>query len=85
MNVDSTKLKDDKLLEAFQKDLSDILGDVWSNTMSIDDRYNLFLSQIKAKAKHHFACDKNTNRKRKEWLTTDILKLPDEKSSAFVN
>ena len=61
MNIDSTKLKDDKLLEAFQKDLSGILDDIWSNTMSIDDRYNLFLSQIKEKAKHHFAYDKNTN------------------------
>ena len=38
MNVDSTKLKDDKLLEPFQKDLSDILDDVWSDTISIGDR-----------------------------------------------
>ena len=66
MNVDSTKLKDDKLLEAFQKDVSDILDDVWSNTMSIDDRYNLFLPQIKENTKHNFACNENTNRKRKE-------------------
>ena len=84
MNVGSTMLKDDKLLEAFQKVLSDIFDDARSNTMNIDGRYNLFLSQIKEKAKRHFAHDKNTNRKRKEWLTTDILKALDEKSRALL-
>ena len=44
MNVDSIKLKDDKLLEAFQKDLSNIPDDARSTTMSIDDKYNLLLS-----------------------------------------
>jgi hypothetical protein len=84
MNVDSTKLKDDKLLEAFQKDLYDILDDAKDDTISIDKRYEQFLSKIKEKAKYHFPVDKNTNRKRKEWLTTDILKVLDQKSIAFV-
>ena len=49
MNVDSTKLKDDKLLETFQKDLSDIIYEATDDTISIDKRYELFLSQIKEK------------------------------------
>ena len=84
INVDSAKLKDDKLLEAFQKDLHDIFDNAKDDTISIDQRYELFLSQIKEKAKYHFPVDKNTNRKRKEWLTSDILKVIDQKSIAFV-
>jgi hypothetical protein len=42
------------------------------------------LSQIKEKAKYHFSVDKNKNRKRNEWLTSDILKVIDQKSIAFV-
>jgi hypothetical protein len=84
MKVDSTKLKDDKLLEAFQKDLCDIINDAKDDTISIDKRYELFVSQIKEKAKYHFPIDKSRNRKRKEWLTTDILNVLDEKSRAFI-
>jgi exonuclease III len=84
INVDSAKLKDDNLLEAFQKDLHDMFDDAKDDTISIDQRYELFLSQIKEKAKYHFSVDKNKNRKRKEWLTSDILKVIDQKSIAFV-
>ena len=84
IHVDSTKLKDDKLLEAFQKDLHDTLNDAKDDTTSIDEKYDMFLSQIKEKAKQHFPVDKNSNRKRKEWLTDDILKVIDQKSKAFV-
>ncbi|CAF1437436.1 unnamed protein product [Adineta ricciae] len=85
INVDSTKLKDDQLLEAFQKDLQSILADkAKDDGISIDQRYEQFLSQIQEKAKYHFPVDKNTNRKRKEWLTNEILEVIDQKSIAFV-
>ena len=84
INVDSAKLKDDKLLEAFQKDLHDIFDNAKDDTISIDQRYELFLSQIKERAKYHFYVDKSTNRKRKEWLTSDILKVIDQKAIAYV-
>ncbi|CAF1490558.1 unnamed protein product [Rotaria magnacalcarata] len=84
MNVDSTKLKDDKLLEAFQKDFRDIVDDAKDDTISIDEKYKLFLSNLKDKARQYFPVDKNTNRKRKEWLTTGILKIVDKKSQAVV-
>ncbi|CAF4230155.1 unnamed protein product [Rotaria magnacalcarata] len=84
MNVDSTKLKDDKLLEAFQKDLRDTIDATSDDTINIDERYQLFLSQLKEKAEQHFPVDKNSNRKRKEWLTTDILKIVDQKAQAFI-
>ena len=84
INVDSAKLKDDKLLEAFQKDLREIFDNTTDDTISIDQRYEIFLSQIKQRAKYHFHDDKSTNRKRKEWLTSDILKVIDQKSIAYV-
>ena len=84
INVDSAKLKDDKLLEAFQKDLHDIFDKAKDDKINIDQRYELFLSQIKERVKHQFYVDKSTNRKRKEWLTSDILKVIDQKAIAYV-
>ena len=84
INVDSTKLKDDKLLEAFQKDLQNTFENTKDDTISIDQKYELFLSQLKEKAKYHFPTDKNMNRKRKEWLTNDIMQAIDQKSIAFI-
>ncbi len=52
MNTDSTKLKDDKLLVVFQKDLQDIVNTAKDDTISIDKRCEPFLSQIKEKAKY---------------------------------
>ena len=43
VNVDSTKLKDDKRLQAFPKDLYDIIDDAMDNTIAVHDRYELFL------------------------------------------
>ena len=83
-NVDSTKLKDDKLQSAFRKDLQDILNATDESPVGLDEKYDLFVSNIKQTAKHHFAIDKNSNRKRKEWLTDDILKVIDEKAEAFI-
>lgn len=61
INADSAKLKHEKLLDAFQKDLHDIFDNTKDDTINIDQRCELFLSQIKEKAKHNFLVDKNTN------------------------
>ena len=61
INVDSTKLKDDKLLEAFQKDLQNTFENTKDDTISIDQKYERFLSQLKEKAKYHFPTDKTMN------------------------
>ena len=68
----------------FQKDLHDILNTAKDDTSSIDKRYEQFLSQIKEKAKYHFPVVKNSNKKRKEWFTNDIVKVLDQKSRTFV-
>ena len=43
VNVDSTKLKDDKRLQPFPKDLYGIIDDAMDNTIAIHVRYELFL------------------------------------------
>ncbi|CAF2129927.1 unnamed protein product [Rotaria magnacalcarata] len=62
ISMDAVKLKDEKLVEAFQKDLREMVDD----------------------AEEHFIPDKKFNRKRKEWLTDEILKIIDKKAMAFV-
>ncbi|CAF4610077.1 unnamed protein product [Rotaria socialis] len=57
---------------------------VMTQSTLMRDTYQLFLSQLKEKAEQHFPVDKNSNRKRKKWLTTDILKIVDEKAQAFI-
>jgi hypothetical protein len=85
VKYDITKLKNEKSLEMFQKDLQENRADLTERTLSIDEKYSLFLSYLKGNAEKHFKLDKNTNRKRKEWLTDDILQIIDRKSLAFVN
>ena len=79
------KLKKEKALEAFQKDLSETINGANDDSINIDEKYALFVKHIKENAKKHFQVDKNKNRKRKGWLTDDILKIADQKSVAFVN
>ncbi len=52
-------------LEAFPKDHCHIIDDAKNDTDRFHKRYELFLSQIKEKAKHHFPVDKNTKSKKK--------------------
>jgi len=65
IHIDSTKLKDGKLLEAFPKDLCEIIDDAKNGISTFHKRYELFLSQIKEKAKHHAPVFKNTKSKKK--------------------
>ncbi|CAF1454133.1 unnamed protein product [Rotaria sp. Silwood1] len=78
--------------DKFYNDLQDTLKDVSANDMIIImGDLNAWVGQDQQKqqqqhetAKHHFPIGKNTNRKRKEWLTNDILKVLDQKSKAFI-
>ncbi|CAF1538999.1 unnamed protein product [Rotaria magnacalcarata] len=83
-SIDAVKLKDEKVVEAFQKDLRERVDDANVDTISIDEKYELFVSHLKEKAEEHFILDKKVNREKKEWLTDEILKIIDKKSMAFV-
>ncbi|CAF3235386.1 unnamed protein product [Rotaria sp. Silwood2] len=85
VKYDITKFKDDIALESFQCDLCGTISDASDDTISIDEKYSLFVEHLKVNAEKHFKLDKNTNRKRKEWLTDKILQILDQKSLAFLN
>ena len=59
LKMDTSKLKDQQLIGAFQKDLSGTTEEVKDVTISIDKRYELFTTQTNEKAKSHFSIDKN--------------------------
>ncbi|CAF1316375.1 unnamed protein product [Adineta steineri] len=71
---DSARFKDDKRLELFQDDLSGTLSEASNETISIDEKYSLFVEHLKVRAEKHFELDNNT-KKRKEWLTDEILQI----------
>ncbi|CAF5075163.1 unnamed protein product [Rotaria magnacalcarata] len=67
-SIDAVKLKDEKLVEAFQKGLRERVDDANVDTISIDEKYELFVSHLKEKAEEHFILDKKVNRKKKNGL-----------------
>ncbi|CAF2249578.1 unnamed protein product [Rotaria magnacalcarata] len=64
-SIDAVKLKDEKLVEAFQKGLRERVDDANVDTISIDEKYEMFVSHLKEKAREHFILDKKVNRKKR--------------------
>ncbi|CAF0787582.1 unnamed protein product [Rotaria sp. Silwood1] len=82
---DPIKMKNDNALKQFQKDLIPTLSDATDETISIDEKYDRFVEHMKTNAEKTFKIDKNKIRKRKEWLTDEILEIVEKKATAFVN
>ncbi|CAF2093080.1 unnamed protein product [Rotaria magnacalcarata] len=82
---DPIKMKNDNALKQFQKDLIPTLSDATDKTISIDEKYDRFVEHMKTNAEKILKIDKNRNRKRKEWLTDEILEIVEKKATAFVN
>ncbi|CAF4919165.1 unnamed protein product, partial [Rotaria socialis] len=59
-SIDAVKLKDEKLVEAFQKGLRERVDDANVDTISIDEKYEMFVSHLKEKARGHFILDKKS-------------------------
>ncbi|CAF4045409.1 unnamed protein product, partial [Rotaria magnacalcarata] len=59
-SIDAVKLKDEKLVEAFQKGLRERVDDANVDTISIDEKYEMFVSHLKEKAREHFILDKKS-------------------------
>ena len=64
-SIDAVKLKDEKLVEEFQKDLREMVDDANVDTITIEEKYELFVSHLKEKAEEHFILDKKVNRKKR--------------------
>ncbi|CAF0883692.1 unnamed protein product [Rotaria sordida] len=81
----STNMKNVNALKQFQNDLIPTLSDATDKSISIDEKYDRFVEHMKTNAEKIFRIDKNKIRKRKEWLTDEILEIVEKKSTAFVN
>ncbi|CAF1529412.1 unnamed protein product, partial [Didymodactylos carnosus] len=82
---DPTKMKDNNALKQFQLDINSTLGEILGQSISAEEKYLSFVEFLKENAEKHFKLDKNFNKKRKEWLTDEILQLVDKKALAFVD
>ena len=69
------KLADAAVLERFHKEMETILTGNKDDEDSIDVRYAKFVAHIKDTAKDHFHPDQNARKKRKEWLTNEMLNV----------
>ncbi|CAF4329403.1 unnamed protein product [Rotaria sp. Silwood2] len=84
LQLDRSKLQDDNIIENFQTDLKKSFEDVKSDGVNINVKYFTFVQHIKEAAETYFKFDNSDNSKRKEWLTDDILRAVEKKSSAYL-
>jgi len=82
--MDINKMKDDDLKRDFQEQLSNKLEAIAAQKKPINEKYDEFTENIKTLSGAVFNDKQNTSKKRKEWLTDEILNLVDEKAAAFV-
>ena len=85
LKYNSTKFKNEQAVKAFQNDLCEILNDAYNNSISLDAKYSAFMEHLKEHVEKHLKLDKGSKKKRKEWLTDEILQIVDQKSLAFIN
>ena len=81
--IDRKKLKDEQLQLAFQAELSRRPSQTESSTDNIDHKYNVFVNYVPQTSTTLFQQDTNT-KKRKEWLTDEIMDIVNKKSKAFL-
>lgn len=81
---DPAKMKEADTVRRFQSDIRSTLDAYANNSISAAEKYSQFVVCLKDNAEKHFKTDSNTSKKRKEWLTDEILKIVDKKSLVFV-
>jgi exonuclease III len=83
--LDHSKLKDDRILENFQKDVARKFEDDKDRDLNINEKYDTFVHALKKAANQHLNLDKKNIRKKKEWMTNEILEAVDKKSSVYLD
>ncbi len=83
LHLDRLKLQDDNIVKHCRNDIEQIFEDGKNDDVNINEKYSSFVQCIKEAAQTHFKLANNTKKKRKEWLTDDILKVVEKKSSAY--
>ena len=84
LRLDQTKLADEAVLVRFQSEMEKILTESRGEEDSVDERYAKFVTHIKDTAQHQFQPDQNAQKRRKEWLTDEILHVIEKRSLSFL-
>lgn len=85
MRLDSKKLCDENVVNAFQSDIKKMQKKTENDIMTVDKKYTNFVECIKSLGQEHFQQEKSNHRKQKEWLTDEILDIVDKKAKAFLD
>jgi hypothetical protein len=80
IRIDRSKLEDEVLVERFPSELRKNLAKSKKDEDSIDVKYAKFVKHIKETAEDHFQPDQGSQRRRKEWMTDEILEVIEKKS-----
>ena len=78
--LDRSKLEDEVLVEWFQSELEKNLSESKKDEDSVDVKYAKLVKHIKETAEDHFQLDQGSQRRRKEWMTDEILEVIEKKS-----
>ena len=68
------------VVKRFQSELEMNLAESKKDEDSIDVKYAKFVKHIKEAAEDHFQPDQGSQKRRKEWMTDEILEVIEKKS-----
>ena len=81
--LDRKKMRDEDLIKAFQDELTQRPSPTNRASMAINEKYSDFVAHVSKASEKIFKLD-NDGRKRKEWLTDEIMEIVDKKAQAFL-
>jgi hypothetical protein len=73
------------LVKQFQSELEKTLAESKKDEDSIDLKYAKLVKHIKETAQDHFQPDQGSQKRRKEWITDEILEVIEKKSLSYLN
>ncbi|CAF1574985.1 unnamed protein product [Didymodactylos carnosus] len=74
LKLDYQKLHNDTLRDGFKRDIERKKNEVYDDEMTIDEKYSQFVEHVRELGTRYFQQENNA-KKRKEWLTDEILDM----------
>ncbi|CAF5066742.1 unnamed protein product, partial [Rotaria magnacalcarata] len=84
MKIDRSKLQDDLILKMYQKELVTTYEESNQSSLDVNNKYIEFVKYVRQATQKHLTKKADKNKKRKEWMTDEIMNKVDEKSAAYV-
>ncbi|CAF4215320.1 unnamed protein product, partial [Rotaria magnacalcarata] len=84
MKIDRSKLPDDLILKMYRKELVTTYEESNQSSLDVNNKYIEFVKYVRQATEKHLTKKADKNKKRKEWMTDEIMNKVDEKSAAYV-